>query len=76
MNRDDIIGELKEYLGDGVYASFDGWQIWLHTERESGHIERIALDPATFDALATYNKRLLELAKIQVERITGNTHDE
>jgi len=23
----------QTYIGDGVYVSFDGWQIWLRTER-------------------------------------------
>ena len=38
------------YLGDGVYAEFDGWQIWLRGEAP----ERIALEPAVFEALVTY----------------------
>jgi hypothetical protein len=25
-----------EYLGDGLYASFDGFMIWVETERETG----------------------------------------
>ena len=32
------------YLGDGVYASFDGYQIWLKTERETGW-HAVALEP-------------------------------
>ena len=45
------------YLGDGVYASFDGFQIWLRTQRESGWHE-IALDAYTFDALLKYAEEL------------------
>lgn len=38
--------ENETYIGDGVYASFDGYQIWLRTPREQGDHE-IALDPRT-----------------------------
>jgi len=50
------------YLGDGVYASFDGFQIWLDT-RAQEPVSRIALDPTTFDALLAYAARLRELAE-------------
>ena len=41
------------YLGDGVYASFDGVQIWLRTERETG-VHEIALESHVFRALQSY----------------------
>jgi len=40
----------KRYLGDGVYATFDGYQIWLRTERY-GMLHEIAVEPAVFLAL-------------------------
>ena len=40
------------YLGDGVYASFDGYQIWLLTQ-EGGEI---ALEPEVFAALLKYQQ--------------------
>lgn len=40
----------KIYLGDGVSAQFDGWYIWLSTEREDGE-HRIALEPANMSEL-------------------------
>ena len=40
------------YLGDAVYASFDGYQIWLRTR--DGNDQRIALEPRVFDALVKY----------------------
>lgn len=46
----------KSYIGDGVYASFDGWQIWLETERGFGRIEKIALEPEVFRSLIAYAK--------------------
>ena len=45
------------YLGDGVYATFDGYQIWLSTEREQG-MHRIALEPSTMNALTGYADRV------------------
>ena len=44
----------KDYLGDGVYASFDGYQISLSTLEGN----RIALEPAVMLALETYVARL------------------
>lgn len=45
------------YLGDGVYASFDGYQVWLRTPRESGWHE-IALEPPVLAALEEYVQSL------------------
>lgn len=41
------------YLGDGVYARFDGFQVWITTtpnQRDSG----IALEPSVMGALVNY----------------------
>ena len=43
----------EEYLGDGVYASYDGWYIWLRVERD-GRNEKVALEPSVYDALINY----------------------
>jgi hypothetical protein len=40
----------ERYLGDGVYAHYDGFQIWLTTLE--GH--QIALEAQVFAALGTY----------------------
>jgi hypothetical protein len=65
MNREDIFGYHPEYLGDGVYASFDdAFQIWLHTEREEGKVERIALDSEVFSALVRYRNKMDEAATL------------
>lgn len=44
----------KHYLGDGVYASFDGYQIKLETERGYNDVHVIYLEPAVFNALTRY----------------------
>ena len=40
------------YLGDGVYASFDGYQIWLAANYHENKV--VALEPAVFGALERY----------------------
>ena len=50
------------YLGDGIYATFDGYQIWLRVDREpptkfnkDGSLSHeIALEPRTMNALVTF----------------------
>ena len=50
--------EIKDrYLGDGVYASFDGYQIVLDL-RGQDNTTRIALEPIVFDKLLEYAKSL------------------
>ena len=45
-----------EYLGDGVYASFDGYQIWLTAEGS----RVIAIEPAVMDRLLRYADRVFK----------------
>jgi hypothetical protein len=57
-----IIDELakKTYLGDGVYAHHDGYQIWLTTLEGN----RIAVEPSVMIALVKYDeetKRVIEI---------------
>jgi len=47
-----------QYLGDGIYASFDGTSIILNLRRQDS-TTRIALDPEVFDALVRYRSWLL-----------------
>ena len=49
-----------QYLGDGVYARFDGYHIWLSTERDGGTHE-VALEPEVFANLTQYEARLREM---------------
>jgi hypothetical protein len=54
----------ETYLGDAVYASFDGYQIWLRTG--DGNDNRIALEPEVFRALIDYANRLRAAATAPV----------
>ena len=42
----------SEYLGDGVYASFDGYQIWLAVNHHENKV--VALEPSVFRRLCEY----------------------
>lgn len=53
------------YLGDGVYASFDGYQIWLGLH-EGQHL--IALEPQTMQHLREYEKRISDYIKDVVNK--------
>jgi hypothetical protein len=45
------------YLGDGVYASFDGYQIWLAVNHHENKV--VALDPNVMDTLVRYANTVL-----------------
>ena len=46
----------ETYLGDGVYASFDGYQIWLAVNHHANNV--VALDPMVFSRLCEYVEML------------------
>lgn len=45
------------YLGDGVYAEFDGFNVWVWTTDGINKSQKIALEPAVIDALIAYGRR-------------------
>lgn len=47
----------EEYLGDGLYVSFDGWQFCLRAPRENGdHV--VYLDARLLDGFKRYCKEV------------------
>ena len=50
----------KVYLGDSVYASFDGYSIWLTTENglPTDPSNRICLEPSVYQSLVDYVESL------------------
>ena len=44
------------YLGEGVYASFDGFQIWLAVNHHENKV--LALEPSVFARLCEYVEML------------------
>ena len=49
------------YLGDGVYASFDGYAVWLDLRAQDA-TTRICLEPEVLAALDRYRQRIGALA--------------
>jgi len=52
--------ETKSYLGDSVYAEFDGFHVILTTENGYGPSNTIALEPEVFLALMRFADRIAE----------------
>lgn len=50
------MSEDTRYLGDGVYATFDGYQIYIWTSNGITESERIALEVHTMNLLIEYAK--------------------
>ena len=50
----------KEYLGDGVYLSHDGFQIWLTSEDGISVLNEIAIEPHLIDRLVAYRDGLIK----------------
>jgi hypothetical protein len=48
----------RDYLGDSVYAGFDGYNIVLTTENGYGPTNTIALEPQVLRTLDNYRARL------------------
>jgi hypothetical protein len=44
------------YLGDGVYASFDGYQIWLAVNHHENR--QVAIEPKVMRQLLAYASRV------------------
>jgi hypothetical protein len=55
----------ETYLGDGLYASFDGWQVKLRAPREGGDHEVFLEDGVT---LQTFLEFVDALPKIRKDR--------
>lgn len=56
------------YLGDGVYARFDGYHVILSLDGEAGSAPRIHLEPPVWERLVAYRKQVMAL---EAERIRG-----
>jgi hypothetical protein len=51
------------YLGDGLYASFDGYQIRLMASDGVNIHDQVYLEPSVWNALKAYVQRLEDAAK-------------
>jgi hypothetical protein len=48
--------EGTRYIGDGVYASFDGYSIWIWTDNGVEQSQQIALEPSVLAHLNKFAK--------------------
>ena len=44
------------YLGDGVYAKYDGFGIWLHANDTECPTDKIYLEPSVFKNLLEFHE--------------------
>ena len=44
----------EQYLGDGLYVSFDDFQLYLRAPREGGRDHWVAIEPYVYQALLEY----------------------
>lgn len=51
------MNEQDTYLGDGVYASYDGYAIWLAVNHHEN--KQVALEPAVMVALLRFADKVL-----------------
>lgn len=49
---------VKVYLGDGAYAKFDGFGIWLTTENGIEATNEIYLEPEVYAALVAFVEKI------------------
>lgn len=57
----------KDYLGDGVYALYDGFGIWLHANDHKNPTDRIYLEPNVLDSLNHFDERCTQWRKSILE---------
>lgn len=48
----------RQYLGDSVYADWDGFNIVLQTDNGMGIDQQIFVEPEVFEMLCTYVEEL------------------
>jgi len=54
----------ESYLGDGLYAKFDGWQIILRAPRDGGD-HWVGIDPHIFQAMLRFTDRINKKYKVE-----------
>lgn len=51
------------YIGDGVYAKYDGFGVWLHANSHDQPTDRVYLEPVVMAALVEFFKQSAEEAR-------------
>ncbi len=52
------------HLGDGVYASFDGYQVWLHVNSHEAP-PVVALEPGVLIQLTAYYREMVDPKRLE-----------
>jgi len=53
----EMTSENSEYIGDGVYAGYDGMGIWLYANSHDHPTDKIYLEDFVFCALLNFVER-------------------
>jgi len=56
-------GKFKEYLGDGAYADYDGYHVWVTTSNGIYKTNEIAFEPEVMESFIAYWSKILEMRK-------------
>jgi hypothetical protein len=54
MSQIDELMEEDRYLGDGLYAKFDGYQVELYSSNGIHKTNQVFLEPSVIDAFERY----------------------
>lgn len=54
----EMTTENAEYIGDGVYAGYDGMGIWLHANSHDEPTDKIYFELQVLDSLIRFAKRV------------------
>jgi hypothetical protein len=57
MTDIDDLATKEVYVGDGLFASYYGFSLWLRAPREGGSDHFVALEPLAFEVLLEYAKK-------------------
>lgn len=58
LHETNSIENPTDYIGDGVYVEYDGYGVWLKTERANGW-HKIYLDPDVMAGLINFVQRAI-----------------
>jgi len=50
--------DTRDYIGDGVYVAYDGYNILIRRDSHMNAASEICLEPGVLDALVRFSKRM------------------
>ncbi len=64
-----MTADTKEYIGDGIYADFDGYMVILTTENGRDVTNRIGIEPREWAKLKRYVEALKSTAELAADAL-------